>query len=250
MIDIHDAKGGPELGYPDSVPLSDLESGNIDLSLWNDDVKHLAMLYDNSYEFSDDEKTAPVPRNPMCLLEWLRRNQPNVFAPENENFFGTDSTAPGVNVAAVAAAAAAAMSGSASLPPAGLAAGNGHSTGPLSAASNAASIAAGYGGADGAAGAVSGAGAGASDAMLNTDADAGLTATGKPRRKRKSNVSTARGSNAAQGPGNGTAEGGAVVKKPRKPRKNSKAALAAAAAAAAAIAATAEGAAPPPASNE
>lgn len=72
------------MGYSDGVPREDLEAEGIDLSLWNDNVKHLAMLYDNSYEFSEDENAAPVPRNPMCLLEWLRRNQPNVFAPENE----------------------------------------------------------------------------------------------------------------------------------------------------------------------
>lgn len=67
----------------------------MDTTSWNDDVKHLAALYDNSFEFSDDEASTPIPRNPMSLLEWLRRNQPNVFAPESASAetASTDGTA-------------------------------------------------------------------------------------------------------------------------------------------------------------
>lgn len=58
------------------------ENASLDLSLWNSDVNHLASLYDNSFELSEDEANASIPRNPMSLLEWLRRNQPNVFSSE------------------------------------------------------------------------------------------------------------------------------------------------------------------------
>lgn len=64
---------------------SDIDSKEkfLDLSLWNNEVNHLASLYDEAFEFSEDESAAPASRNPMSLLEWLRRNQPNVFSSEN-----------------------------------------------------------------------------------------------------------------------------------------------------------------------
>lgn len=66
----------------DNGDISYDEPFQIDLSIWNDDVKHLSMLYDTAYEYSEDDANSQPPRNPMCLLEWLRRNQPNVFAPD------------------------------------------------------------------------------------------------------------------------------------------------------------------------
>jgi hypothetical protein len=50
-----------------------------DERIWNDDVKYLAQMQSESYEFSSDEENDPAPRNPMSLIEWLRRNQPSVF---------------------------------------------------------------------------------------------------------------------------------------------------------------------------
>lgn len=49
---------------------------------WNDDVKHLAQLYNEAYENTSDEEAEPFARNPMGLIEWLRRNQPSVFTSE------------------------------------------------------------------------------------------------------------------------------------------------------------------------
>lgn len=50
--------------------------------LWNDEVKHLARMNDQMFDYSSDEDAEPVPRNPMSLIEWLRRNQPSVFTAE------------------------------------------------------------------------------------------------------------------------------------------------------------------------
>lgn len=54
----------------------------LDNNVWNDDVKHLARLYSETYENTSDEEAEPPARNPMSLIEWLRRNQPSVFTTE------------------------------------------------------------------------------------------------------------------------------------------------------------------------
>lgn len=71
---------------------STTDTAPLELSLWNSDVNHLASLYDNSFELSEDESNASIPRNPMSLLEWLRRNQPNVFSSEAADTPVNDST--------------------------------------------------------------------------------------------------------------------------------------------------------------
>ncbi|KAF5094516.1 hypothetical protein D0Z03_002057 [Geotrichum reessii] len=81
--------------------------------IWNDDVKYLAQIQSESYEFSSDDEADPAPRNPMSLIEWLRRNQPSVFTIDTSSNAGADGKngtemAP---TAASAAAAAAATSG-------------------------------------------------------------------------------------------------------------------------------------------
>lgn len=50
--------------------------------IWNDNVKHLAQLYSEAYENTSDEEAEAPERNPMGLIEWLRRNQPSVFTAE------------------------------------------------------------------------------------------------------------------------------------------------------------------------
>lgn len=61
-----------------------------DERIWNDDVKCLAQVQSESYEFSSDEENDPVPRNPMSLIEWLRRNQPSVFTIDSGSSGGAD----------------------------------------------------------------------------------------------------------------------------------------------------------------
>lgn len=53
-----------------------------DPAVWTDDVKHLAQLYSDNFDNTSDEEAEPSPRNPMGLIEWLRRNQPSVFTAE------------------------------------------------------------------------------------------------------------------------------------------------------------------------
>ncbi|KAF5099563.1 hypothetical protein D0Z00_001573 [Geotrichum galactomycetum] len=67
-----------------------------DERIWNDDVKYLAQVQSESYEFSSDEENDPAPRNPMSLIEWLRRNQPSVFTIDSgagaDGKLGADAT--------------------------------------------------------------------------------------------------------------------------------------------------------------
>ncbi|KAA8911170.1 hypothetical protein TRICI_003892 [Trichomonascus ciferrii] len=49
-------------------------------SLLNDVGLHMSELLDQAYEYSSDERAQPPPRNPVSLLEWLKRNQPHVLS--------------------------------------------------------------------------------------------------------------------------------------------------------------------------
>lgn len=73
--------------------------------IWNDDVKYLAQIQSESYEFSSDDEADPAPRNPMSLIEWLRRNQPSVFTIDTSSNSGADGK-NGTEVAPTTAAAA------------------------------------------------------------------------------------------------------------------------------------------------
>lgn len=71
-----------------------------DPSVWNDNVKQLSQLYSNGFEYSSDEDEEPPERNPMGLIEWLRRNQPTVFtleAPPSEPKKAAPSSASPAN---------------------------------------------------------------------------------------------------------------------------------------------------------
>lgn len=48
--------------------------------LLNDVGLHMSELLDQAYEYSSDERAQPPPRNPVSLLEWLKRNQPHVLS--------------------------------------------------------------------------------------------------------------------------------------------------------------------------
>lgn len=58
-------------------------SGLLSEDVWNDEVKHLARLNAEMFDHTSDEDEEPVPRNPMSLIEWLRRNQPGVFTADS-----------------------------------------------------------------------------------------------------------------------------------------------------------------------
>lgn len=49
----------------------------------NDIGLHMAQLLDETYEYSSDERSQPTTKNPMGLLEWLKRNQPQVLSEQS-----------------------------------------------------------------------------------------------------------------------------------------------------------------------
>jgi hypothetical protein len=48
------------------------------------DIDHYFQLLDEAYEFSSDEESRPPQRNPMSLIEWMKRNQPHVLTEQVE----------------------------------------------------------------------------------------------------------------------------------------------------------------------
>lgn len=184
------------------------------------------MLYDTSFEFSEDEAIASIPRNPMCLLEWLRRNQPNVFAPDIiegtsseagalPNFLGPASGIQTVLTSVVPTPVSSSTSSSSSSNNNN----NGASSGSIS-INGLGSVPGLLGNFDTEMILKDGAipGTGVSSALIGASVPGSTTTpTGKQRRKRKaSNIA-----DLDQGGGGGAVESKPSTKKTKKPRKNS-----------------------------
>jgi hypothetical protein len=88
LLDLLQAMNSNENGHladEARINVEDSDAGDIkegEKSL-NDCGMHMSELLDQSYEYSSDERAQPPPRNPVSLLEWLKRNQPHVLSEQS-----------------------------------------------------------------------------------------------------------------------------------------------------------------------